>query len=108
MTELKPCPFCGCESIDLYEGDYGNGVYCMKCGVMMGEPIHLEFRVSERVSMAQAIDAWNTRADRTCRAVMAASKIASTCSECGAMLANWAMRYCPNCGRRVTDDRQGD
>lgn len=59
--ELKPCPFCGCEDIDEYEGDFGNGVYCMNCGAMMGEPIHMEFRTNERVSYEQAIEAWNTR-----------------------------------------------
>ena len=60
--ELLPCPFCGCDSIDEYEGDYGNGIYCMECGAMMGEPIHLGFMVSERVSYEQAAKAWNTRA----------------------------------------------
>lgn len=59
--ELKPCPFCGCEDIDEYEGDYGNGVYCMNCGAMVGEPIHMEFRTNERVTYEQAAEAWNTR-----------------------------------------------
>lgn len=57
---LEPCPFCGGEA-DEYEGDYGNGVYCMMCGAMVGEPIHLDYRVTERVTMEQAIEAWNTR-----------------------------------------------
>ena len=61
MSELKPCPFCACEDIDEYEGDFGNGVYCMNCGAMMGEPIHMEFRTNERVTYEQAAEAWNTR-----------------------------------------------
>lgn len=61
MTELLPCPFCGGEA-DEYEGDYGNGIYCMMCGAMVGEPIHLEYRTTKRVSIAEAIAAWNTRA----------------------------------------------
>ena len=34
-------------------------------------------------------------------AVPAKSGIASTCSECGVMLANWVSFYCPGCGARV-------
>ena len=60
-TELLPCPFCGGEP-DEYEGDYGNGVYCMHCGAMVGEPIHNEWHVDGRVSYEQAVEAWNTRA----------------------------------------------
>jgi DNA-directed RNA polymerase subunit RPC12/RpoP len=60
-TELKPCPFCGGEA-DEYEGEYGNGIYCMQCGAMVGEPIHLDFDIAERVSYEQAVEAWNTRA----------------------------------------------
>ena len=59
--ELKPCPFCGGEA-DEYEGDYGNGVYCMQCGAMVGEPIHEGFRVDRRVTYQQASEAWNMRA----------------------------------------------
>ena len=61
MIELKPCPFCGGDA-DEYEGDYGNGIYCMMCGAMVGEPIHLEYRTTKRVSIDEAIEAWNTRA----------------------------------------------
>lgn len=60
MTELKPCPFCGGEA-DEYEGYYGNGIYCMMCGAMVGEPIHEEYRITERVSHERAAKAWNTR-----------------------------------------------
>lgn len=104
--ELKPCPFCGSECIDLYEGGYGNGVYCMKCGVMMGEPIHLEFRVSERVSMAQAIEAWNTRAERTCENGMPRSYNYLKCSLCGSLAYKGSAEfgYCPNCGAKVVEE----
>lgn len=110
MTDkLLPCPFCGCDCIDEYEGDFGNGVYCMQCGVMMGEPIHLEFR-SPRVSFEQAIAAWNTRTERTCTNV--GYYIDGTrfkCSECGYNgWTKWAKdgedklpSYCPNCGAKV-------
>ena len=61
-TTLLPCPFCGGEA-DEYEGEYGNGIYCMMCGAKMGEPIHLGYRTMKRVSIDEAIAAWNTRAE---------------------------------------------
>lgn len=62
-TTLLPCPFCGGEA-DEYEGDYGNGICCMMCGAMVGEPIHLEYMTTKRVSIDEAIAAWNARAER--------------------------------------------
>lgn len=112
MTELLPCPFCGGEA-DEYEGDYGNGIYCMMCGAMVGEPIHLEYRTTKRVSIAEAIAAWNTRAERTCK--VAASYSPSDMNEqaewyfaftCGCEL-YWdesePPNYCPNCGAKVVE-----
>lgn len=66
--ELLPCPFCGGEA-DEYEGDYGNGIYCMMCGAMVGELIHLEYMTTRRVSIDEAIAAWNARAEQTCEFV---------------------------------------
>lgn len=121
MSELLPCPFCGGEP-DEYEGEYGNGVYCMQCGAMIGEPIHLGFNIAERVSYEQAIEAWNTRADdyrhaaeywqrmyentfaeRTCQLIEDSGLL--HCSECGGVAEErlWAYwHYCPNCGAHVT------
>ena len=85
MSKLKSCPFCGCVDIDEYEGDFGNGVYCMNCGAMMGEPIHMEYRVTERVSMEQAIAAWNTRAavtDHDFAMAVHDGNLWGKCSEC--------------------------
>ena len=116
MSELKPCPFCGCEDIDEYEGDYGNGVYCMSCGAMMGEQIHKhDFHYDGgRVSYEHARDAWNTRAERTCHDTGECRMF--RCSECGfgindAYLENEAdygihldfVNYCPSCGARVVE-----
>ena len=101
MSELKPCPFCGGEP-DEYEGDYGNGIYCMMCGAMVGEPIHLDYMTKKRVSIDEAIAAWNTRAvetwqpwspdDVTCHFL--------TC-KCGEELESEGK--CPSCGRWVHD-----
>lgn len=112
MDGLKPCPFCGGEA-DEYEGEYGNGIYCMECGAMVGEPIHLGFNVAERVSYEQAVDAWNTRAERTCKTVnVNGYAFRFECSLCGyvAIVHNCEVRldelpnYCPNCGAKVVSE----
>ena len=52
MENLKPCPFCGGEA-DYYENYYhGCNIYCQKCGA--------EFECD---SEAEAIEAWNRRAE---------------------------------------------
>lgn len=96
--KLKPCPFCGSKAMVIRNAFENCVIYHIECTGCLGE--HARYMESREA----AIEAWNTRAERTCRAVMAASKIASTCSECGAMLANWAMRYCPNCGAKVVGE----
>ncbi len=128
MSELLPCPFCGGEP-DEYEGEYGNGIYCMQCGAMVGEPIHLGFDIAERVSYEQAAEAWNTRADdykqaaeywqrmyeksfteRTCMNVDEEYPYFE-CSKCGCHAVvgygcsgSGLPNYCPNCGAKVVSE----
>ena len=103
-TELLPCPFCGGEA-DEYEGDYGNGIYCMRCGAMVGEPIHLEYMTTKRVSIAEAIAAWNARAERTCRIIEYDEAPYPVCSECGAVQPDdYTVYFCWNCGAKVRDE----
>lgn len=104
MTELLPCPFCGGEA-DEYEGDYGNGIYCMMCGAMVGEPIHLEYRTTKRVSIAEAIAAWNTRAERTCKQLRIFNLIKRECDgKCYSWHGDEMPNYCPNCGAKVVGE----
>ena len=56
MTEkLKPCPFCGCDDIGIWENDegyIGYQVYCESCGSM----------ADSYDTPKEAIKAWNRRA----------------------------------------------
>ena len=103
MSELLKCPFCGGEAKPYNLGkkhliecddckEYGHGAY-----------------VVARTE-AEAIEAWNTRAERTCENI--GYYIDSTrfkCSECGYNgWTKWAKdgedripNYCPNCGAKV-------
>ena len=103
-SALKPCPFCGGEP-DEYEGDYGNGICCTGCGAMVGEPIHMDYRVTERVSIEQAIEAWNTRAERTCKNLKQPGYNYMKCSACGekAYQGDRQYSYCPWCGAEVVE-----
>ena len=115
MSDLLPCPFCGGEAHTIEPARYGKswGVRC-ECGAFLG------FYFTE----AEAVEAWNTRADSTCRNIskewektsFAHAATSFCCSECGAHyvdcesyyagLANQKeeqirTNYCPNCGARV-------
>ncbi|MDR3845708.1 MAG: Lar family restriction alleviation protein [Eggerthellaceae bacterium] len=112
MTELKPCPFCGGEAkirmyrtfIDEYHG-IGTKYYveCSEC---------LVNRHLGKLTENEAIEAWNTRAERTCTNVYAGREF--ECSECGMQwhlldredeMEEWAHvrkpSYCPSCGAKV-------
>ena len=55
MSELKPCPFCGGEAlIDIYGAEGTYKVICDDCGSTGGT----------RYEEAEAIKAWNSRADK--------------------------------------------
>ena len=103
MTDLLPCPFCGDEAED-YDSDFGNGIYCMGCGAMVGEPIHLDYRVDERITYEQAASAWNTRAERTCHDTAPEGAEWFMCSECEkGTYEVYEYDYCPNCGAKVVE-----
>lgn len=108
--ELKPCPFCGGTDIrikrDLTCGFETFSVQCMVCDAPQN------YHDSER----GAIDAWNTRTERTTPMYRDNHGIWH-CENCehgadiwtgsnGALDAwedSWAPNYCPNCGAKVVD-----
>ena len=95
MSELKPCPFCGGEAeLDEYCGKYV--VFCKNASC------------SWRKTKAEAIEAWNTRHERTCEFMPYSEKSDDgICSKCGAYMYEQD-NYCPDCGARVKEDADAD
>ena len=106
-TKLLPCPFCGGEAQVARTAAGYWAAYCEEpmCG-----------RVGNFKTEAEAIAAWNTRAERTCRMTDRGE-----CSECGAYIVRaWtevhdfngdmkridlrSHNYCPNCGAKVVNE----
>ena len=102
MDELKPCPFCGCEDV-VIKNHYGT-VYRIGCQTDGCKGWWYE-SVLYRTE-AKAIEAWNTRAERTCKRVLFEPTGVLVCSECGAGMPKQLdkycyLHYCPNCGAHV-------
>lgn len=107
MIGLKSCPFCGCEAeiitAESIHGGYLFGIMCKYCG-SRGDFHHAEY---------QAIDAWNSRAERICHDVKPSLSYFK-CDSCGMEDMGgtelWIRdgfyrlqkpNYCPNCGAMV-------
>ena len=92
--ELKPCPFCGGEAqarrnMVGYWLVVCDTPYCSSIGGYNTE--------------AEAIAAWNTRAERTCKNINGENWWAFECSECGEMIEQGVPEYCPECGAKVVE-----
>ena len=101
MSELKPCPFCGGEAELHGFHDLYWVVECVRCYAS----------ANDCDTEQDAIEAWNTRVERTCRVTRASRKYVLSdgtelfddgCSECNGYL-QADDNYCPNCGARVTE-----
>lgn len=113
MSELLPCPFCGGEAkILTAESMHGGNLYGVMCDCCAG-------RADVYDTEAEAIEAWNTRADtatlyedgfylhgrkfvpeRTCELTLDGTDGCFGCSECYENIPQLA-NYCPNCGCKV-------
>lgn len=99
---LKPCPFCGCE-VDNHKDDCYFRMYSVAFAdsLVFGKP-----GMNVHVSARELRDAWNTRAERTCRKVPGKMRYGDRkpkCSECGYGLGDPRWTHCPSCGAKVTD-----
>ena len=110
MDKLKPCPFCGNEPT-LYQ-DEMTGHWAVRCVKDTIRPTLLNSHGATAwcyscTDQAEAIEAWNTRAERTCKMVQIAPTISEgimQCSECGVYLNEPAdVNYCPKCGAKVVE-----
>lgn len=124
MSELLPCPFCGGEAqvmkMDLGSIEEGWQVW----GIWCVDDLHAEEHggyqhghfIDNYATEAEAIEAWNTRKERTCHDTGECRWFC--CSECGFgfndMYANKERefeidvsfpKYCPNCGAKVIDTK---
>ena len=104
---MKPCPFCGGEA-ELHPSLAGFFVGCFNDGCVIN-PCSGEFvydGVWDKEQEQAAIDAWNTRAERTCVAESHDCGDGLTglyCSECGNYI-DENDNYCPNCGAKVVSE----
>lgn len=95
--ELLPCPFCGGEAeILTAESMYGGNLYGVLCDCCAG-------RTDVFVTEAEAIAAWNSRAEPTCQLTLDGTDGNFGCSECLENIPPLS-NYCPHCGAKVVSE----
>lgn len=120
MKKLKQCPFCGSEA---YVRNSAGGWY-VRCSNKKNEmprvdkdklnyPFYPECFLAHTKSYGystkeQAIEAWNTRAELTCKMIWRYSDnggSAYTCTNCGRDVYPFSreFEYCPFCTAKVVD-----
>ena len=120
--ELKPCPFCGgeAETWSNYFDEKDMTLWQVRCKERPYAVEHPCYTADSFVSFtteAEAVEAWNTRAERTCTFSKCekSGDPYPTCSACGYETdlheCEWYMddafeyekKFCPNCGARVME-----
>lgn len=105
MNELKSCPFCGGEA-RTWNTPHVGGLH--DCAVLDAFSVAVECSECHATTPGymteeRAIEAWNTRAERTCHNADDHKVFWFICSECGGTerMAHKVGNYCPYCGARV-------
>ena len=105
MSELRPCPFCGGEAhVMAQHWDDGSHVWWVECRACGAEAKRCDDGL-------EAIDAWNTRAERTCKQEERGwgtegdhARVWLTCGhDCMVPTVQDLPNYCPNCGAKVVE-----
>ena len=97
MDELKPCPFCGgeAEMLGMKVPPPLPWLRCKSCGA----------ETSVYATEAEAIAAWNTRAERTCKPVEKDGVM--RCPDCDYPLGIMSVpAFCAGCGAKVIGDSE--
>ena len=124
MIELKPCPFCGEEAhiVSDYSSEYAKTRWSLwhECegheggSAGYGSVLRPWFETPWYDTEEEAAEAWNTRAEQTCRFVDDSDgEFPPKCSACGYQPSiyecSWLIdggyeyegNYCANCGAKV-------
>ena len=120
IEELKPCPFCGGEA-EVWNHHYEEKditLWLVRCKERPYEAERACYASDSFISFdtkEEAIEAWNTRAERTCKNVYDEMKMGACdngfeCSECGEKVEDCegyhvkgTWNYCPGCRAKVVD-----
>jgi len=102
MSEkLLPCPFCGGEAV-LVRDEPTNGWCFIECTCCASH--------GSMTDKKHAIEAWNTRHERTCKPEEVyldnySDLTVTVCSNCHVAIDELEdCYYCPNCGAKVVDE----